>query len=67
MHVLGIEREGIPGLFTIIDQNTPSYTEPNWESNVGVIIYPAASSFVAYITLAFGSITAAVRYFLFFF
>jgi hypothetical protein len=49
------------GLFDVIDASTPSFTEPNWASDVGVYLYTKADPVLGVIALVVGSGMFALR------
>jgi hypothetical protein len=49
------------GLFNVIDPSTPSFTEPNWASDVGVYLFTKADPVLGVIALAVGSCVFALR------
>jgi len=55
----GLAPQPEPGIFTILDKNTPNYAEPNW-ANIGLAVFPDTSARVEGAALGVGFGVVAV-------
>ncbi|KAF0694270.1 Aste57867_14840 [Aphanomyces stellatus] len=59
----GLKREATYGLYTILNESMPLWTEPNWNT-LGTYVFPDPGNTIGYVTLGAGAASLAIGYLL---
>ena len=59
--LLGVEAEEVPGVFQVVNESCPCFTEPHW-SNIQTSTYSASTKTVGIVALVTGIVMTGFRY-----
>ncbi|KAH9101318.1 hypothetical protein LEN26_015746 [Aphanomyces euteiches] len=59
----GLEREVTYGLYKVVNESMPLWTEPNW-GTLGTLVYPDPGNTIGYVTLGSGVVSIGLGYIL---